>query len=168
MAHEQAILETSLPSDDPRGQPEQLGDNGDGDRTVILAPVALAEPEAAVFHLEAWMPEKIAEVKLRGFVNDVEGDVLESVPGLIRVRIGGKGSAYAPRNRNGWLGLNRRSGQIDVELQLQRTDPARDSLLHLTILMRPTDRRPADDQEWRDRAAQIFCDLRGYLMGLGS
>jgi serine/threonine-protein kinase len=168
LAHEQAILDTSLPSDDPRGQPEPLRDNGDGDRTVTLAPVALAEPEAAVFHLEAWMPEKIAEVKLRGFVNDVEGDVLESVPGLIRVRIGGKGSAYALRNRNSWLGLNRRNGQIDVELQLQRTDPARDSLLHLTILMRPTDRRPADDQEWRDRAAQIFCDLRGYLMGLGS
>ena len=54
---------------------------------------------------------------------------------------------------------------IDVELQLQRTDPTRDSVLQITVLMQPTDRRHAIDDEWRERCTQIFCDLRGYLMG---
>jgi serine/threonine-protein kinase len=168
LAHEQAILESRMPADDPRGGPEPATEAGQQARTEAVAPVALAEPEAAVFHLEAWMPEKIAAVKLRGFVQDVGGEVLESVPGRIRVRLGGKGSSYAPRGRGSWLTLGRRSGQIDVELQLERSDPVRDSLLHLTILMRPTDRRVVEDGEWRDRAAHVFCDLRGYLMGLGA
>jgi serine/threonine-protein kinase len=128
-------------------------------------PVALAEPEAVVHHLEAWMPEKIAAVKLRGFVEDAGGEVLESIPGRIRVRLGGKGSAYAPRQRNSWLGLGRRSAHIDVELLLERADALRESLLHITILMRPHDRRALDDGEWRGRCGRIFCDLRGYLMG---
>jgi hypothetical protein len=51
-------------------------------------------------------------------------------------------------------------------LHLERADPTRDSLLHVTVLMRPTDRRAADE-EWRDRSAMIYCDLRGYLMGQG-
>jgi serine/threonine-protein kinase len=170
LAHEQAIIESSLPSDDPRGGPEAAGDAAQPEPTESLAPVAVAvkEPDAAVFHLEAWMPEKIAAVKLRGFVQDVGGEVLESVPGLIRVRLGGKGSSYAPRARAGWLSLNWRSGMIDIELNLEHADPIRDSLLRLTILMRPTDRRNADEEEWRERAALIFCDLRGYLMGLGA
>ena len=113
------------------------------------------------------MPERIAEYKLRGFVQDVGGEVLESVPGRIRVRLGGRGGAYPPRGRNSWLSLSRRAGQIDVELQLERVDPARDSLLHITVLMRPTERKTADEEEWRHRAAIIYCDLRGYLMGQG-
>jgi serine/threonine-protein kinase len=168
LAHEQAVIESSLPTGDPRGRPEPMIAAAQPEPTESVAPVAVAEPEAAVFHLEAWMPEKIATVKLRGFVHDVGGEVLESVPGRIRVRLGGRGSTYAPRGRTGWLSLNRRSGMIDVELHLERNDPIRDSLLRLTILMRPTDRRTVDEDEWRERAAQIFCDLRGYLMGLGS
>jgi serine/threonine-protein kinase len=165
LAHEQAVVESATPVDDPRGSAESAAPVQSA-RTETLAPVALAQAETAVFHLDAWMPEKIAAVKLRGFVQDVGGDVLESVPGRIRVRIGGKGSAYAPRGRASWLSLTRRAVQIDVELHLERIDPTRDSLLHITILMRPADRRAIDDDEWRDRAGTIFCDLRGYLMGL--
>src|SRR5262249_23117616 len=35
----------------------------------------VADALAVVHHLEAWMPEKIAAYKLRGFVNDVGGEV---------------------------------------------------------------------------------------------
>jgi eukaryotic-like serine/threonine-protein kinase len=172
LAHEQVVLESAIPTDDPRAQPGQgaepvsavpLGQTGLA--TSVAVPVGVARPDDAVYQLEAWMPERIAEYKLRGFVQDVGGEVLESVPGRIRVRLGGRGGSYAPRGRNSWLSLGRRAGQIDVELHLERVDPVRDSLLHIMVLMRPTDRKTADEEEWRQRAAIIYCDLRGYLMG---
>jgi serine/threonine-protein kinase len=170
LAHEQAVLESAVPADDPRAhsqptvavQPARVEASP---ASGVAVAVAVAEPEAVVHQLEAWMPEKIAAVKLRGFVQDAGGEVLESVPGRIRVRLGGKGSAYAPRTRTSWLSLGRRSGLIDVELRLERADSARDSLLRITISMRAAERRSADDEEWRDRAGLIYCDLRGYLMG---
>jgi serine/threonine-protein kinase len=166
LAHEQAALDATVPPEDPRAQPQ----TGLAAQQVCPEPavaVALAEPEAIIHHIDAWMPEKIAAVKLRGFVNDVGGEVVESVPGRIRVRLGGRGTSYPARARSSWLGLGRRSGQIDVELLLERADPARDSLLHITVRMQPTDRRTADDEDWRERAGHMYCDLRGYLMGLG-
>jgi serine/threonine-protein kinase len=166
LAHEQAVLEATVPQDDPRAQSEAGVATQQAPAEAVQA-MALAEPESIIHHIEAWMPEKIAAVKLRGFVNDVGGEVLESVPGRIRVRLGGKGTNYAARSRGSWLGLGRRSGLIDMELLLERADPTRDSLLHLTVRMRPTDRRVADDEEWRERAGRLYCDLRGYLMGLG-
>ncbi|HMF15346.1 MAG TPA: serine/threonine-protein kinase [Gemmataceae bacterium] len=168
LAHEQAVIEAAVPADDPRAQPEpavpELLSRHEA-ATSVAVPVATAEPDASVFQLEAWMPERIAAYKLRGFVQDVGGEVLESVPGRIRVRMGGRGRAYAPRGRQSWLSLGRRAGQIDVELILERVDPARDSLLHITVVMRPADRRVDDEEEWRERAGLIYCDLRGYLMG---
>ena len=121
---------------------------------------------AVVHHLEAWMPEKIAAYKLRGFVNDVGGEVVESVPGRIQVRLGGRGSVYAvPRSSFSWLGLGRRSGGIDVELRLHRTDPQRENQLHIAVVFRSSNTDLNADLAWRKLCTQIFCDLRGYLMG---
>jgi serine/threonine-protein kinase len=88
-------------------------------------------------------------------VQDKGGEVMESVPGRVRVRLGGE---------RGWF---RKSGQIDMELQLHRPDTARDNQLRITVLLRPTN-GDAADSFWRARAAQIYYDLRGYLMGQGS
>jgi serine/threonine-protein kinase len=123
------------------------------------------DPNALVYRLEAWMPERIAAFKLRGFVLDVGGEVVESVPGLIRVRLGGRGGAYAERSAPlAWLGLGRRSGAIDMELQLQKADLDRDNL-HITVVMRSSNGDPPTDPIWRTRCDQVFCDLRAYLMG---
>ncbi|HMF14160.1 MAG TPA: serine/threonine-protein kinase [Gemmataceae bacterium] len=169
LAHEQAVVEAAVPEEDPRAPAEPTAPGaspGLEGATSVAAPVAAAKTDDAVYHLEAWLPERIAAYKLRGFVQDAGGEVLESVPGRIRVRLGARGQAYAPQGRQSWLNLGRRPGPIDVELHLERADPTRDSLLHVTVLMRPTDRRAADE-EWRDRSAMIYCDLRGYLMGQG-
>jgi serine/threonine-protein kinase len=125
------------------------------------------DPQTVVHHLEAWMPEKIASYKLRGFIHDKGGEVLESVPGRIRVRLGGRGCAYvAPaRNSLSWLGLGRRSGLIDMELRLQRGEAGRDNLLRITVLLRPLAGDLSADAAWRALSSQIFCDLRSYLMG---
>jgi serine/threonine-protein kinase len=159
LAHEEVVQEQAVPD-----TPPQAGRvNGRIEPQLLIRPT---DPNSVVHHLEAWMPERIAAYKLRGFVSDVGGEVVESLPGLIRVRLGGRGSAY--RSHGGplsWLGLGRKSGLIDMELLLERIDPARESLLHITVTMRSQNGESALNSEWRARCNQIYCDLRGYLMG---
>jgi serine/threonine-protein kinase len=163
LAHEQAVQDAALPNGHPAGAADAP------EPTCIVKPARerSVDPHAVIHHLEAWMPEQVATYKLRGFVQDAGGQVIESVPGLIRVRLGGKGSAYEePVNGSlSWLGLWRKSGLIDMELRLERNDPERDSLLNITVVLRPANKETAASPEWRNRCTQIFCDLRGYVMG---
>jgi serine/threonine-protein kinase len=153
----------------PPAHPRSLG--GNGSQTFSsppqMTPLPSYDPNTMVHQLEAWMPEKIASYKLRGFVQDSGGEVLECVPGRIRVRLGGRGSVYAPPGNgsiSSWLGLTKRSSLIELELHLQRADPARDSQLRITVMLRPVN-GTTSDPEWRTRCGQIYCDLRAYLMG---
>src|SRR5262249_20094137 len=142
-----------------------------GGKSSALTPVpgtdgaTTADPLAVVHRLEAWMPERVAAWKLKGFVHDAGGELLESVPGRIRVRLGGKGCVYeAPRDNSfTWFGLARKSNYIEMELHLHRPDPQRDNL-YITVILRPGSRNVSNDDRWRGRCAQIFCDLRGHLM----
>lgn len=136
---------------------------------VVLTPTPpngpLNDPLAVVHHLEAWMPEGIATYKLRGFIYDVGGELVESVPGRINVRLGGKGCVYsAPTRGLSWLGLVRRP-LIEVELRLQRTDPLRENHLRITVIFRSPGTDLQADAAWRAVCTQIFCDVRAYLMG---
>ncbi len=138
--------------------------------TVPAAPEIFPEdhdPLATVHRLDAWMPESIAAYKLRGFINDAGGEVVESIPGRIRVRLGGKGSVYMAPQRGSlsWLGLGLKPNRITMELRLQRADDARDGQLRITVLLKPPSASVCADPAWRQLCTQIFCDLRGYLMG---
>ncbi len=124
------------------------------------------DPFAVVHRLEAWMPESIATYKLRGFIHDVGGEMIESVPGRIHVRVGGKGSSYAaPRQGLSWLGLGRRGGPIDMELYLDHADADRQNQLRITVIFRSSGTDLNASPAWRNVCTHIFCDLRGYLMG---
>jgi serine/threonine-protein kinase len=126
---------------------------------------ALADPRAVVHKIDAWMPERIASYKLHGFIHDAGGDVLESVPGRIRVRLGGRGSAYiAPRRGFSLLGLGRTS-VFDLELHLQRPIGGRENQLTVTVVVRPPPGDLTADLAWQDVCGRILCDLRAYLMG---
>jgi serine/threonine-protein kinase len=128
-------------------------------------PSAVTDPLAVIHYLEAWMPEKIATYKLRGFIQDVGGELLESVPGRITVRLGGKNCIYAAPTRGlSWLGLLRRP-PIDIELRLQRGEAGRDNQLRITVVFRSSGADLNADTAWRSLCTRIFCDLRGYLMG---
>ncbi len=158
LAHEEALQQQALPREDPRVA---------APRPAAGLPKAAAvatDPFLIVHDFEAWMPETIAAYKLRGFVQDAGGEVRESVPGRIRVRLGGKGSVYSNNGVGSWFGIGRRANLIDMELQLQKAETTRESLLHITVLLRPADPSAASP-DWRDRCAQVFCDLRAYLMG---
>jgi serine/threonine-protein kinase len=127
--------------------------------------VTIPDPLAVVHQLEAWMPEKIATYKLRGFIQDVGGDLVESVPGRITVRLGGKGCVYETPTRGlSWLGLSRKP-PIDLELRLQRAEPGRDNQLRITVTFRSIGADLNADAAWRALCTRIYCDLRGYLMG---
>jgi eukaryotic-like serine/threonine-protein kinase len=131
--------------------------------TADAAPAPAKEDSVLPFHMEAWMPERIAIVKLRGFVHDAGGEVVESVPGLIKVRLGGrKTPTGGPLS---WLGLRRSSGPIDVELHLHHLDPTKDNQLTIHVLFRPSHASLLTDRNWRQRCTQVFIELRAYLMG---
>jgi serine/threonine-protein kinase len=135
-------------------------------KTVSVA--VLPDIENAVVHqLEAWMPEMIASVKLRGFVQDAGGEVLESIPGRIRVRLGNPGSVYEPKGRSSLtrMLLGRRPPLIDLELRFERADAGREGLLRIIVVLKPHGSFRTDDEEWRFRCGKIYCDLRAYLMG---
>lgn len=120
------------------------------------------DPNVVMHQMEAWMPDTIATYKLRGFVNDNNGEVLESVPGMIRVRIGGDDAKN--RGALSWLGIGRRTGIVDLELRMERSNPAQQNLLHIIVLM-SSPHRKAGDANWRDRCNEVFCELRSYLAG---
>jgi eukaryotic-like serine/threonine-protein kinase len=120
------------------------------------------DPNAVRYRMEAWMPDAIAGHKLRGFVHDQGGEVLESVPGRVRVRLGTKGEGGALS----WLvGLRRKLPIVDLELLLERNNPQQMSQLQITVLMTTPDRKATVNTAWRDRCTQIFCELRSYLAG---
>jgi serine/threonine-protein kinase len=139
---------------------------GAGDSSPRLLPPRDNDPNALVYHLEAWMPEAIAVHKLCGFMHDVGGDVIQNGPGRIRVHLGGNGSPY--RFQGGglaWLGLGRKSGEIELDLRMQQPDLDRTNRLFITVVMRSVNGHSSFDPLWRAVANQIYCDLRAYLMG---
>ena len=110
------------------------------------------------------MPEKIALYKLRGFVQDVGGDVVESVPGKIRVRIGGDRGGYTRRGAFSWLGIGK-PPEIEIELCLEQIDTVKNNQLHITVVLRVAGKNVNEDPLWHARCDKVFCDLRAYLMG---
>jgi serine/threonine-protein kinase len=106
------------------------------------------------FRMEAWMPETIALMKLRGYVGDCGGTVLESIPGKVRVKIG----------KSNWFG-RRSDGPIEVELRLTKPNLNRPNHLLIHVLFKPTHLSLLADPAWRDRCGNLFIELRAYLMG---
>jgi serine/threonine-protein kinase len=148
-------------------------------RTLPRLPAAGNRPTGAgavVRRLEAWMPERIAVVKLQGFVHDLGGEVVESVPGRIRVRLIEPGSTVTPPpppRLLARLGLARKveaspPNRIELELHMEKKDDGPQSRLEITVLLRPEDgRRRAGDPTWQTRCDELHRELRAYLIGRG-
>jgi serine/threonine-protein kinase len=129
-------------------------------------PEEAADPAAVVFQMQAWMPEGLAQYKLQSFFQDVNGQVIESQPGRIKVLLGGKGSIYEVRKRS-WFGLGSGKPNIEMLLQLfQGNNERKQNMLWVTVVLRSLDKNAT--QDFRARCDQIFRDLRGYLIGSSS
>jgi eukaryotic-like serine/threonine-protein kinase len=136
-------------------------------------PTAPAAVDSNAFRhsVEANMPEAMAMLKLKGFVYDLGGEVQESVPGMIRVRVVDRAAEKKKEGLLGWMsGSGGRQVAIapaglttDLELHMERRDPSQASKLTITLVMRPAG--GIATQEWKDRCAKVSRDLGAYLMG---
>jgi serine/threonine-protein kinase len=122
-----------------------------------------------VHRLEAWMPEQIAVMKLRGFLDDLGAQVTESVPGLIRVflkRLRETPQAAAPTGLLAWLGFAKKpepeTDLIEMEVHMEPHASQRSNHLQITLRARViSEQRPADWKEWCEKTITA---LSGYLM----
>jgi serine/threonine-protein kinase len=163
----EAYLDALARQDDPPPEPEPDPLSGNAKAPEAQAPLEVG-PNALVHEVEAWMPEAVASHKLRGFVHDVGGRILESAPGLIRVSLGG--SIYSPRPKGplGWLGITGRNFQIELDLHFRKSGLERAGHINITMAVRAPNSALCSDPDWRARCEQIFVDLRGYLLGSSS
>ena len=149
-----------------------------------LAPVSEPAPKKpvddndVVHELDAWMPERIAVVKLKGFVDDMGGEVAESVPGKIRVLFGQPNCKYqfpgqpkAPPKQAGlgsWLGFGKKDVPapklIEVDLEMEKKEGQSGTMLHVTMLVRPESGPRPRRPEWFEMCDEMFKDLRAYLI----
>jgi eukaryotic-like serine/threonine-protein kinase len=134
----------------------------------LPVPLIFNDPSTLSFQMEAWMPESIAIMKLKGFAHDYDGEIIESVPGLIRVSLGAGGSGFRKRTAvtGGFslFGLGRRHGPVGLELHLHQVDPRNNKLL-IQVVFRPQYAGQLADALWRERCTLLFIELRAYLMG---
>src|SRR5262249_23610337 len=126
---------------------------------------ALDDAHAVVQELEAWMPEKIAVVKLKGFVNDFGGQVIESVPGMLRVRLPLAARKQEPTGLLDVLGRGRKPAApppagIEMEMHMEKRDPNQ-GRLHITVVLRPAgSRRQAVETGWRRRCEKLQREVK--------
>jgi serine/threonine protein kinase len=134
------------------------------------APDLPRDPYRISYPMEVFMPERLAAAKIRGFVEDLGGEVLESEPGLIRIRIGVP-DGYQELNTPilGWLntlckpGVKNGMEPFEVELHLTKPEPYTPRL-RVTAFLKPLkDYRPRDIPLWRARCERLHVMLRQYL-----
>lgn len=139
------------------------------------APNLPHEPLRVSFSFDANLPEKMAAAKIKGFVDDFSGEVYDSDPGTIKLRLGLKGYSPPAEKKGstilGWIQTLRKptiqSGHepIDVELQLEKPNPTT-SRLKVSVTLRPMpEYMPKDAALWATRCDRLRVILRQYLGG---
>ncbi|MBX7104757.1 MAG: serine/threonine protein kinase [Gemmataceae bacterium] len=133
--------------------------------THAIAPVG-SNTQRIVQTMEAWMPEAIAVVKLRGFLEDMGANILTSEPGLIRVTLG-EPPPQAKRGLFSWLSKAATPAPtlapVAIDLYLTKK-PAPANKLEVTTVFRALSGPLPDDPAWHQRTKKLHNDLRGYLM----
>lgn len=159
--HEQYEVAMSI---DEMGLPDAAARQSD--QNAPFMPPVFNDPTTLTFQMEAWMPESIAVMKLRGYAHDMGGEVVESLPGLIRLKVGdAKNKGRRSSGTLSWLGFGRRSGPISLELHLHQVDPHRGNRLFVQAVFRPNSISQLNDPVWRERCTELFIELRAYFMG---
>jgi eukaryotic-like serine/threonine-protein kinase len=142
------------------------------DGEVITSP---EDPYVLSDRFEAFLPERMAAAKLRGFIEDTGGKAIASEPGLIRVRFDLPSNWVDPSDRPksntaifNWLSSSRiphvATGRepIELDMQMLKLDPNRVAVL---ITLRPLKWYiPKDFKQWRERCESLYTVLRRYLM----
>lgn len=159
--YKRALFEDRLPTASYKKAPEQEEAPTAKDNEQIKI-----DPNAIVYHMEASLNRSVAEFKLKGFVRDAGGSLVETVPGLIRVQLGQPGSLYEmAMGKLSWLGMGRDAGLVEVYLYLRQKNPKRPDLQTITVIMLSLKGHTPENAAWLGQCSRIYSDLRGYLMG---
>jgi eukaryotic-like serine/threonine-protein kinase len=130
-------------------------------------------PGTVVYPMEAWMPESIAVIKLQGFISGVGGEMLENVPGLLRVRLPRppKPQPAGPPKSGlfGILGQSKKPelqspGTVHMKLYMEKKDPNQPNLLSLVLVLSSFEGSLTNDFECRSFCEKTCRDICAFLM----
>ncbi len=141
---------------------------------IVPTPQSVSAPAVnshIIDRLEAWMPEQIAVVKLRGFVHEVGGEITASEPGLIRVQLPDPRTPPAPQAKSflGFLGFGRKTLTnpifLHLELHLAKKQVGPKNLLEITVVLCPEKDKSRQEEQMRREFSQRLCrELRAFVM----
>ena len=127
-------------------------------------------------HFEAWMPEPIAVMKLRSFIDALDGEVIASEPGFLRVRLLDprlpRQTRVARSGMLSFLGLGRKTvtapPTLVIELLMYQNALGGRNHVEITVTLPadPTAPTPLTDEEQTMRRGfgeRITRELRAYL-----
>jgi serine/threonine-protein kinase len=173
LAYEKALGRRILQPRAKTRADSSLGTPATGTSTQTRPMTPAAERNSVRHVIEANMPEVMAMLKLKGFISDLGGEIVESLPGLIKVRLGEKQQEKrSGGGLFGWIGGGSAQRQnnvlqgakgTDLELHMERKDANQPNKLTLTLVMRP--QNGIANTEWKVRCDKINRDLQAYLMG---
>jgi serine/threonine protein kinase len=169
------IWADAAPKVDPNASPSQSTIALDVvEKTMADIPATNAEVERFTVRdrFEALLPPKLAATKIKAFVDEVGGAVIESEPGRIQIGIGLIETTSGKPSRSGvigWLSSMRgnrgvRPGEepIRIHLNLQNLDSNR---VAVSVAYQPEPEfLPDDGDEWNGRCEGLHNVLRMYLM----
>jgi serine/threonine-protein kinase len=175
LQYEQALGKRILPIRSTSGTPPSATPaptpNGKTPRPTVPPPTKRLSIRDILQHsVEAVMPEAMAMIKLKGFIHDLGGEVIESVPGMIKVRLGSSTPEQKKSGLFGWLdkgaakqGIMDPTSTAVLELRMERRDPSHPNNLTITLVIVPG--RGLVTSQWQNRCKKIGMDLKAYLMG---
>jgi serine/threonine protein kinase len=122
--------------------------------------------------MEAFMPEQIAIMKLRAFADSVGGEIAESEPGRIRIRLfDPRRLPAASEGGSGIFNLFRRKTLphpqhfLHLDLFMEKHDNGSRSTVEIAVVMAPEKLDTHEEAEMRSGFGQRICrELRAYLM----
>jgi serine/threonine protein kinase len=129
-----------------------------------------SDPNTFSKRFDAWMPEPIAIMKLRGFVQDYNGKILESEPGKIRVRFGvAPEKVTESKSLLSWFGPKAGAGPSPsdpIEMFLYMARRGQTNCLELTVVLRPCEgKRLVRPNDWHPRCKTLLNEIKAYFMG---
>src|SRR5262249_13383031 len=130
-------------------------------------------PGAVDYTLEAWMPEKVAVIKLQGFLEEAGGRVVASHPGLVQVRLRLSDPAPEPAKRKGGffatlLGKDEQPAlpkkDVFLDIYMEKLDPTQPGRLTLTLVLRADNFSLSDEPGGQAFCKKVCSDICAYLM----
>jgi eukaryotic-like serine/threonine-protein kinase len=134
----------------------------------------LNDPNAIVWKFEAWMTEQVAAIKLRGYLNDIGGEVIESMPGLIRMRVRRTRTIIPEAPKSGILsrlaaGKTSKPAEevsfVPMDVYMEKPPSGQAGMLLITVQLRPgslsLSALSAERRAWCDKK---LMELGAYLM----